>query len=102
MLYEVITNPVRPSAATVPGKPLDKAYTEKNTDLVRKGLDNLMAHLDAVKKSGIPPVVCINHFATDDDDRITSYNVCYTKLLRILFRALYCSVECSLKNRFFI
>lgn len=33
-----------------PGKPLDKAYTEKNTDLVRKGLDNLMAHLDAVKK----------------------------------------------------
>ncbi len=54
----------------VPGKPLDKAYTEKNTDLVRKGLDNLMAHLDAVKKSGIPPVVCINHFATDDDEEL--------------------------------
>ena len=54
----------------VPGKPLDKAYTEKNTDLVRKGLDNLMAHLDAVKKSGIPPVVCINHFATDDEEEL--------------------------------
>ena len=54
----------------VPGKALDRAYTEKNPDLVRKGLDNLMAHLDAVKKSGIPPVVCINHFATDDDEEI--------------------------------
>ena len=53
-----------------PGKPLDKAYTQKNTDLVRKGLDNLMAHLDAVKKSGIPPVVCINHFATDDEEEL--------------------------------
>ncbi len=53
-----------------PGKPLDKAYTEKNTDLVRKGLDNLMAHLDAVKKSGIPPVVCINHFASDDEEEL--------------------------------
>ena len=54
----------------VPGKPLDPAYTEKNTNLVEKGLDNLMAHLEAVKKSGISPVVCINHFETDDDDEI--------------------------------
>ena len=54
----------------VPGKPLDKAYTEKNTDLVKKGLDNLMAHLNAVKKSGIPPVVCVNHFATDDEEEL--------------------------------
>lgn len=54
----------------VPGKPLDKAYTEKNTQLVERGLDNLMAHLEAVKKSGIPPVVCINHFESDDPEEI--------------------------------
>ena len=55
----------------VPGKPLDSAYTEKNIKLVEKGLDNLMAHLEAVKKSGISPVVCINHFATDDEEELT-------------------------------
>ncbi len=54
----------------VPGKPLDSAYTEKNIKLVEKGLDNLMAHLEAVKKSGISPVVCINHFATDDEEEL--------------------------------
>ena len=54
----------------VPGKPLDSAYTEKNIKLVENGLDNLMAHLEAVKKSGISPVVCINHFATDDEEEL--------------------------------
>lgn len=54
----------------VPGKPLDKTYTEKNTALVEKGVDNLLAHLETVKKSGITPVVCINHFYTDSDEEI--------------------------------
>lgn len=49
-----------------PGKPLDPAYTEKNLKLVERGVDNLLAHLETVKKSGIPPVVCINSFNTDD------------------------------------
>lgn len=53
-----------------PGKPLDKAYLEKNTKLVEKGLENLLAHLETVKKSGITPVVCINHFYTDTDEEI--------------------------------
>jgi formate--tetrahydrofolate ligase len=53
-----------------PGKPLDKAYIEKNTSLVEKGIENLIAHLETVKKSGITPVVCINHFYTDTDEEV--------------------------------
>jgi len=53
-----------------PGKALDKAYTEKNVGLVEKGLENLLAHLETIKLSGIEPVVCINHFYTDTDDEI--------------------------------
>jgi formate--tetrahydrofolate ligase len=53
-----------------PGKALDKAYTEKNVGLVEKGVENLLAHLETIKLSGIPPVVCINHFYTDSDEEI--------------------------------
>jgi formate--tetrahydrofolate ligase len=53
-----------------PGKPLDKAYKEKNVDLVEKGAENLVAHIETIKKSGIKPVVCINHFYTDDDEEV--------------------------------
>jgi formyltetrahydrofolate synthetase len=51
----------------VPGKPLDKAYTEANPGLVERGVQNLLAHIETVKKSGVAPVVCINHFYTDSD-----------------------------------
>ena len=54
----------------VPGHPLDKAYTEKNMELVDKGIENLLAHIETVKKSGISPVVCINHFYTDTDEEV--------------------------------
>ncbi|HAK44696.1 MAG TPA: formate--tetrahydrofolate ligase [Spirochaeta sp.] len=53
-----------------PGKPLDKAYIDENTELVEKGMENLMAHIETVKKSGVPAVVCINHFYTDTDNEI--------------------------------
>jgi formyltetrahydrofolate synthetase len=53
-----------------PGKPLDKAYTEENVALVEKGLDNLLAHIQTIKLSGIEPVVCINHFHTDTDKEV--------------------------------
>ncbi len=55
-----------------PGMKLDSAYTEENTALVEKGVANLIAHIETVKKSGISPVVCINHFPTDtpDEERI--------------------------------
>jgi formyltetrahydrofolate synthetase len=54
----------------VPGQPLDKAYTEKNTALVAKGVENLLAHVDTVRKSGIAPVVCINNFFTDTQEEV--------------------------------
>lgn len=54
----------------IPGRPLDKAYEEENTELVEKGCENLIAHIGTVKKSGISPVVCINRFATDSEEEI--------------------------------
>jgi formate--tetrahydrofolate ligase len=54
----------------LPGKPLDPAYTRQNLGLLEKGADNLLAHIAIVKKSGVMPVVCINHFYTDTDEEI--------------------------------
>ena len=53
-----------------PGKKMDPVYTSSNPKLVEKGLDNLMAHIETVKKSGVPPVVCVNHFYTDSDEEV--------------------------------
>jgi formyltetrahydrofolate synthetase len=53
-----------------PGAPLDPVYKEKNTALVAAGVENLIAHIETVKKSGISPVVCINHFYTDTDEEV--------------------------------
>lgn len=53
-----------------PGQPLDKAYTEENLGLLEQGIENLLAHVETVKKSGISPVVCINHFYTDTDAEV--------------------------------
>ena len=35
-----------------PGRPLDRAYTERDTGLVERGVVNLLAHLETVRKSG--------------------------------------------------
>jgi len=48
-----------------PGKPLDAAYTQENVKLVEEGCQNLIAHIETVKKSGVTPVVCVNGFHTD-------------------------------------
>ncbi|MCQ2389270.1 MAG: formate--tetrahydrofolate ligase [Kiritimatiellae bacterium] len=47
------------------GLPLDPAYTHENLDLLRKGCDNLLAHVDIIRRSGVQPVVCLNAFYTD-------------------------------------
>jgi len=54
----------------VPGRPLDPAYTQENLELVEKGCENLIAHIEIVKKFGVSPVVCINHFHTDTDAEV--------------------------------
>ena len=56
----------------VPGKPLDSAYTTENIGLIEKGCDNLIAHIENIKKAGINPVVCINAFHTDTKDEIAT------------------------------
>ncbi len=53
-----------------PGVPLSKEYTEENLGLVEKGCENLVAHIETVKKSGVRPVVCINGFYTDTEAEI--------------------------------
>jgi formyltetrahydrofolate synthetase len=54
----------------VPGRPLDPCYKEENVGWVEKGLENLVHHINTVKKAGINPVVCINHFYTDTDAEV--------------------------------
>ncbi|MGA1867088.1 MAG: formate--tetrahydrofolate ligase [bacterium] len=56
--------------AVRPGAPLAAAYTSENCALVEKGCENLIAHIETVKKAGINPVVCINSFYTDTDAEI--------------------------------
>jgi formate--tetrahydrofolate ligase len=50
------------------GLPLDPAYTTENLELLKKGCDNLLAHIDIIRRSGIRPVVCLNAFYTDTDN----------------------------------
>ena len=52
--------------AVKPGKPLDDVYKEKNLELLKKGCDNLAAHIGIASKFGVPLVVGINVFPTDD------------------------------------
>ena len=54
----------------IPGRPLDPCYKEENVAWVEKGTENLVHHINTVKKAGINPVVCINHFHTDTDAEV--------------------------------
>ena len=54
----------------VPGRPLDPCYKEENVGWVEKGTENLIHHINTVKKAGINPVVCINNFHTDTEAEI--------------------------------
>ena len=44
---------------------LDPVYTTENLELVEKGCENLLAHIDIIRRSGVQPVVCLNAFCTD-------------------------------------
>jgi formate--tetrahydrofolate ligase len=55
----------------VPGQALDPIYTQPNPYLVEKGSENLAAHIEIVKKSGINPVVCINNFDSDSTEELS-------------------------------
>ena len=51
--------------AVKPGVPLSQEYANENLELLEKGCENLVAHIEIVKKSGVRPIVCINSFHTD-------------------------------------
>jgi len=48
-----------------PGVPLAEEYMKENLELLEKGCENLVSHIETVKISGVRPVVCINSFYTD-------------------------------------
>ena len=47
------------------GIPLDPVYTTEALDCLEKGCENLLAHIEIIKRAGINPVVCLNGFYTD-------------------------------------
>jgi formate--tetrahydrofolate ligase len=51
--------------AVKPGVALDETYRKENLELLEKGCENLVAHIETVRKSGVRPVVCVNSFHTD-------------------------------------
>lgn len=44
--------------------------TAENTEALRKGIVNLGAHIENMRKYGVPAVVAINHFYTDTETEI--------------------------------
>jgi formate--tetrahydrofolate ligase len=48
-----------------PGKPIPKEYFSENLAWLEDGMENVLHHINTVKKAGINPVVCINRFHTD-------------------------------------
>jgi formyltetrahydrofolate synthetase len=52
------------------GQPLPIEYIQKHLSLVEKGCSNLKKHIENAKKFGVPVVVAINKFKTDDDAEI--------------------------------
>lgn len=54
----------------VPGKPMPAEYGKENVGWVEAGCQNLLHHINTVKKAGINPVVCINAFYTDTANEI--------------------------------
>ncbi len=48
-----------------PGRPLDPGILAEDLDALRAGAVNLQAHLDVVRRFGLPAVVAINRFPDD-------------------------------------
>ncbi len=49
----------------VAGKPLAPEYTDENLDLLKKGLPNMVQHIENALKFGVNVVVAVNSFAND-------------------------------------
>ncbi len=53
-----------------PGRPLDPEYDRPHPEWVEKGAENMLAHLDIIRRSGTTPVVCINRFSADSEEEL--------------------------------
>jgi formyltetrahydrofolate synthetase len=49
----------------VAGKPLASEYTDENLELLKKGLSNMVQHIENALKYGVNVVVAVNSFAND-------------------------------------
>jgi len=58
----------------VAGLALPEEYIKEDLNLLEKGLENMIHHINTIRKSGINPVVCINCFHTD-----TKYEIAMVK-----------------------
>ena len=54
----------------VAGKPLAVEYTEENLELLKKGLPNLVQHIENALKFGVNVVVAVNSFANDTESEV--------------------------------
>lgn len=48
-----------------------KDIASENLDLLKKGFENLKAHIDNLKQFGMPIIVCLNKFKTDSENEIS-------------------------------
>lgn len=53
-----------------PGKPLPPELASENIDALKAGIVNLQAHIEILRKFGLPAVVAVNRFPTDTDKEI--------------------------------
>jgi len=54
----------------VAGKALPEEYQHEDLGLLEKGCENMVHHINTIRKSGINPVVCVNRFYTDTDPEV--------------------------------
>ena len=54
----------------VPGKALPQALLEENPEDVHLGASNLRKQVENLKKHGVNPVICVNHFTSDYQSEI--------------------------------
>lgn len=54
----------------LPGRPLPDEMLNENPDDVFGGASNLRKQVENMRKHGVSPVICINHFHTDHDSEV--------------------------------
>lgn len=52
------------------GRPLPPELAQPNSDALRKGAENLRAHIEILRTLGLPIVVAVNRFPTDNEGEI--------------------------------